>query len=70
VNATSQLLSWTPSDANAISDLRTRVEHQSATVDLVAQKASVAERVSNEAEDQIKETKKGLDDLKGTIDRF
>jgi hypothetical protein len=55
------------SDANAISDLRTRVENQSATVDLVAQKASAAEEVSNEAADQIKEAKKGLADLNGTI---
>jgi hypothetical protein len=55
-------------DAAQVADLRTRVEHQSATVDLVASQAAKAATLSESVASQIKEAEQKLGILNAAIE--
>jgi seryl-tRNA synthetase len=55
------------SDANAIDSLKSRVESQSATVDLVAQEASKAKKLSEEVAEKNERAEKKLETLDESI---
>ncbi|OHB77746.1 MAG: hypothetical protein A2Z25_19155 [Planctomycetes bacterium RBG_16_55_9] len=57
------------SDADAVADLKSRVESQSATVDLVAQEASKAKRLSEEVANKNERAEKKLETLDKAITR-
>lgn len=54
-------------DANAISDLRRRIERQSATIDLVAQQANTTLKLGEQLSEKTASTLKKLDDLNKTL---
>ena len=54
-------------DANVISDLRRRIERQSATIDLVAQQANTTLKLGEQLSEKTASTVKKLDDLNETL---
>jgi hypothetical protein len=64
---TVELVKQATVDADAIDKIRSRVEDQSATIDLIAKKAVSAESASEDAEKQINLTKQKLQDVDAAL---